>query len=104
MTDKTVSPNTSADVVSPVFSAGGNAKVTTTATTAYTPFAAQDCKRAVIVNNTSDEVQVQQDGAGEYFPIPSGQFAEFYGIDNLAQLGVRMKTPAATDIYARWEW
>jgi hypothetical protein len=104
MTDTTVNPNTSADVVSPVFSKGGNAKVTATADGNYATFAAQDAKRVVIVNNSADEIQVQQDGAGDYLPIPSGLMMEFYGINDMSQLGVRYKTPAAGDVYARWEW
>jgi hypothetical protein len=85
-------------------SKGGNIKVTCTADGNYATFAAQDAKRAVIVNNTADEIQVQQGGSGEYLPIPSGLMMEFFGINDMSDLGVKMKTAAATDVYARWEW
>jgi hypothetical protein len=69
----------------------------------FTLFAPREATHCLISNVSGAVIEIQQGGSGEVFPLPDQQTIDIYGITNMNQLGVRAKTPAALDVYARWD-
>jgi hypothetical protein len=91
--------------VAPVMSAGGNKNILVDGGAVPIALPAQTCKQVTFCNNTGAVIEVQQDGAGDYFPVLVGSYFPFYGLVNMNQLRVRRvdQAAAAVILNARWE-
>jgi sulfur carrier protein ThiS len=94
-----------APIISTKSISGGNIAVLVNGSAVPVAFGAQALSQLVVSNISGTGIEVKQDGAGVYFPIPTGTMMTFQGITDAAQLGIRRVDLAATPITisARWE-
>jgi len=101
-----ISSSTPLTVV-PKLSLGGNLSLTTNTAngSTYTSFANQACAQLTVSNDSTVNLDVQQDGAGAAFKVQAGTYYTFFGITNANQIGVRRSDVAntSTTVTARWE-
>ncbi|WP_395175529.1 hypothetical protein [Roseibium alexandrii] len=90
-------------IVEPGFNNSGNASVSAGAT--FTSLSAQPCRQVTIVNSTTQDIEVQQDGAGVAIPVLTSTVFTFLGLSNMNQLAVRRadQNSNALTVFARWE-
>jgi|SRR6516164_7331450 len=92
--------------VEPRLPLGGNTHAVTSASgSSFVTFPAQPCCQLTIGNHAGTDVEVQQDGVGDAFPVFSGTYFTFYGITDASRLGVRRIDVGNTQVSvaARWE-
>jgi hypothetical protein len=92
--------------VTPSMREGGNTSAqTANPGTTFVAFPAQTCRQLTVVNNTGQDIEVQQSGAGTALPVLNGTTYTFFGIPDAAYLAVRRIDQSNTQVVvkARWE-
>lgn len=90
----------------PQMAQGGNKNLQTSATGGnFATLPAQSCRHVTIANRSGTDIEVQQDGAGDAYPVMTGTYFTFYGLSDLSQLAVRRidQSNAQVTVNARWE-
>lgn len=92
-------------IFTPAMSSGGNKNITTAATGAnFTTLPAQPCKQVTVVNNTPVTLEVQQDAAGDAFPVLPGTSFTFFGLVNASEIGIRRFDQSNTPVTVNTRW
>lgn len=91
--------------VAAFMTSGGNTQAVTPASgTGFTAFPNLPCKSLMIVNDTGQDLEYRQDGAGVAVPIFDRDRDYIGGITNASQIAVRRKDVASElTVKARWE-
>jgi len=89
--------------VEPRLGSGGNTHAVTGGGN-FVTFPAQPCCQLTIGNHTGFDVECQQDGIGDAFPVFNSTYFTFYGITDCSRIGVRrIDQVGGSSVAARWE-
>lgn len=93
--------------VEPRLGSGGNTHAVTSGSNgaSYVYYPAQVCCQLTIGNHSGTDVECQQDGIGDGFPVFNNTYFTFYGITDASRIGVRRfdQTASPVSVAARWE-